>query len=116
MYWLYCASKPRGGCDGGKLCLVFQQPEGTRCRRQILDRLSSGSLRRESLAKIERTCFTGEKLSLSEIMRNLVIEHWVSHLIKSGDFALDMVYCKASRVSTTLDARGAVSLKTWEDA
>ncbi len=44
-------------------------------------------------------------------------EGWgVSHLIKSGDFALDMVYCKASRVSTMLDARGAVSLKMWEGA
>ncbi len=41
---------------------------------------------------------------------------WVSHPIKSGDFALDMVYCKASRVSTMLDARGAMSLKMWEGA
>lgn len=40
---------------------------------------------------------------------------WV-RLTKIEDFTLDMVYCKASRVSTMLDARGAMSLKMWEGA
>lgn len=45
---------------------------------QVLDRLQSGSLRRESVMKIEGIFFHGKEAITTKNHRNLTIGYWVS--------------------------------------